>query len=662
MLRFRFAVAGAAFAALSCAALADLGQTEVLTPIRTITNIPCSPIDTNAFFPQIDNSIDLRKPRPENPLIITEPLSQKNNLPLGQVDWNRRRGSTRAYWPAIGYTGWIPPDPDLAVGPNNVVAVVNASIGFFSKTGTNTFLQASTTFFSGLGATSFQFDPKCFYDRVHDRFVISFVEQQDNPNVSKLLVAVSDDGNPTGTWYRYRIESMLNVGGTNYWLDYPGLGYNKDAIVVCGNMFGFVSGFAGVQFLVIPIAPLLSGGAASVTSLRDASGASAQVAEMIHPTIDRVYGVSRSGTSALRLYSVNNVTGSPTVTITSVAVPAFSLPSGSARSTNGRTLDAFSGDGRIFTVRFRGTRLVTSQNVQVGSDKGVRWHQVDMSNWPTSGAPSLVQSGNLTQGGTDIHMGAINQNLVGDVSIIATRSSTSITADIVYAGRMLADPAGTMGAINNLESSSGNNYSGGRWGDYFDCDVDPSNDTTFYGIGMGIASNNAWRTSIFSWNISTGGGGTVVVPPTSFTMIRGLVLAGGLPELLASDNQYLVMRPGIVFSTAEAPIQVQLDGTSANRTATNVKFTLEAGVNQGNIGQMIDLWNWNTNAYEQVDTRAASTLDSTVVVDITTNPQRFVNSTTGAVRAKVSFKSTGPVFSYPWQARMDYVKWDVTGS
>jgi hypothetical protein len=39
-------------------------------------------------------------------------------------------------------------------------------------------------------------------------------------------------------------------------------------------------------------------------------------------------------------------------------------------------------------------------------------------------------------------------------------------------------------------------------------------------------------------------------------MFRGAVVSGGLADLSESDDQRLILRPGLVFASAEAPIQV----------------------------------------------------------------------------------------------------------
>ena len=65
-------------------------------------------------------------------------------------------------FPGINNTGWIPPDPHMAVGPQHVVVMTNGAIAFFTKTGTFQFqdqIEGAGGFWGSLGATGFVFDP-----------------------------------------------------------------------------------------------------------------------------------------------------------------------------------------------------------------------------------------------------------------------------------------------------------------------------------------------------------------------------------------------------------------------------------------------------------------------------------------------------------------------
>ena len=75
------------------------------------------------------------------------------------------------YWDGIGQTNLRPPDPDVAAGPNHVVAVVNARFAFYDKCGNNLFESNFATYVGD--AVNFYFDPKVIYDTFSDRWIMT---------------------------------------------------------------------------------------------------------------------------------------------------------------------------------------------------------------------------------------------------------------------------------------------------------------------------------------------------------------------------------------------------------------------------------------------------------------------------------------------------------
>ncbi len=537
--------------ALGTAVFGQQGPPLINIPEVALERIPVSIMDTRLTANQIDTSVSVMPKRPSNPVAPPDFAAAPNELKAGGLLTEGRLGP-KEEWPAVGATGWYPPDPDLAVGLNHVVVVVNSTIAFFSKDGAKQYQQTAGTFFSGMGAGTFIFDPKCFYDRIHNRFVVVFLEQDDATETSKLLFAVSDDGDPNGTWYRYRIEAKLIVNNTAYWLDYPGFGYNKDAYVVSGNMFGFASSWAGVQFVVIRSAEVLSGQPAQTVRLRDSTGASVQMAEVIDATNPYVFGVSRSSTASMRLYAVMSPgTASPSITYRDVTVPSNSSPTGDSPSTNGRYLDTI--DGRVFNAVWRGNRLVTGHNSTSGNNVA-RWYEFDTGTWPASGLPSLVQAGMVSSPALHYFTPAINKNAAGSIAMLFTASSTTVTANVMMAGRLAGDPAGTMGAPSALQVSAGTNYTQNRWGDYFGVDVDPADDTTFYGIGEWVSSTNGWTTSVYTWTVAAATG-----PPAAPSGLTATAVSSSQINLAWTDN---------ASNETEFRIERSPDGSSFAQIAT----------------------------------------------------------------------------------------------
>jgi len=116
----------------------------------------------------------------------------------------------------------IPPDPIGAAGPSHLVSIVNTSIEWHTKAGVQEVSKRlgknSTTivgsFFESLTPTTGTFDPKVIYDQYANRFVVVTLERVGTiddaaANISRILLAVSDDSNPNGTWYFHAIDSKL---------------------------------------------------------------------------------------------------------------------------------------------------------------------------------------------------------------------------------------------------------------------------------------------------------------------------------------------------------------------------------------------------------------------------------------------------------------------
>ncbi|MFQ3586427.1 MAG: hypothetical protein SNJ74_10380 [Fimbriimonadaceae bacterium] len=506
--------------------------------------------------PQVNSFFKPGRASPTNPKpalstnIVFEPAATGAVAPV-------RRIQPLGRFPGIDATGWVPPDPHIAAGPNHVVQVVNSDIAWFDKTTGNLQFQVPMEpipgddegFFESLGVSPFVYDPKVLYDPVTERFIVVALELG-NPNVSKVLIAVSDDSDPNGAWAKYRFEAKLDIGGVEHWFDYPGFGCNRDAVVVTGNMFPFVgSGFGGSQAIVIPKAPLVTAQPATASQIHIPGRASIQVARTFDPNVDKVFMVGAGGpTNQLRTYAVVDLAASPVVQELSVPIPAFQPPASNAPSAQGRELDTL--DGRILDAAWRGGRLYACHAVRAGVGDvrtAVRWYEFETNGFTVGDPPTLRQAGTLVSPIAGEHYNmpglAVNQNF--DLVLVFTRSSESIVADIMAAGRRGGDPLGTVGTPIRLHSAAGAAYGGGgfnRWGDYFGAQTDPVDGTTFWTVGMTGKANGNWTTFIDRLTVvDLGLGVDAEIVPGSVAIFanQGTGLSGGVAELAASDASVL---------------------------------------------------------------------------------------------------------------------------
>ncbi|MFH0945487.1 MAG: hypothetical protein V2A76_09855 [Planctomycetota bacterium] len=476
------------------------GQTDSETP--PVTSYVITEYTTGICYPVISSTYDHQPQIELLPDAPTQRIVPFRRTPwLGEDKENDqtvpppgKRIKEFGGFGGISQTPWAPPDPTLAVGPNHIVSTTNMQVAWWTKGGTMQFSQrldssGNPGFLEPAGAGDFTFDPKCLYDEIEGRFLVLALEVYSS--TAYITFAISDDSDPNGTWYLYRTDAKTSISGSNFWVDYPGLGFDDDAYYVTGNLFGFSSGWGGVKYRIFDKTPLLTGAPVVYTDLRDGDSGSVQVAHM-HSTPVAPLFVSVKDSNEIRIQAITNPITSPALHTTDIIVPSFSNPTG-APNLGGGTISTV--DERIMTADFRGLSLLAGHNIEASGRNQARWYEFWPGTWPNSGTVTLLQSGNIDLGsGKHTFFPAIARNAAGNTAICFARSATTEYCSIWYTHRESGDAAGTMRAARELKDGEGN-YSG-RWGDYFDIAIDPTNDTTFWGIGEYADSGGSWRTWI----------------------------------------------------------------------------------------------------------------------------------------------------------------------
>lgn len=466
-------------------------------------------IDSRSWSPAIRNRAPfdgaLRRPAKLLPphsrdktLLRTPP----NDLVAGTMN-DRVRITPKAFFPAIDQSPWRPPDPSIAVGPGHVVTVVNMEIAWFTKDGTMEFQQrldasGEPGFLEDIGAGNFTFDPKCFYDPFMERFVVLALEVYRDTNESYMTFAVSDDDDPNGVWYKYRTWSVVDVDGEEFWNDYPGFGYDDRGWYVTANMYSFEQGATGTLVRMIDTTGALTGDPISYNDFLFGSY-SWQIAHA-RAAGETMRLVRVRGSTELRVLSIDDPTGSPTYEHGTVSVPGFDAR-GDAPCLDGPGLWVV--DARLFNAYIRFDRLWTGHGIQPLGENAVmaRWYELDVS----AQTPTLVQSGQIDLGdGEFTFFPAIAVNGLGNTAMVYGHSSASMFPTLEAVGRTPDDPLGTMSAPNVLAISETSPGIGDedlqRWGDYFDCTVDPVNDRTFWMTGE-IETLDGWQTQIIAFEV-----------------------------------------------------------------------------------------------------------------------------------------------------------------
>ncbi len=379
--------------------------------------------------------------------------------------------------------GSVPPDPELAVGPNHMIAVVNVAVAMYDKSGNTVFGPVPAgTLYSQSPCTSGLYDPNVLYDEEADRWIIAFDQGAFSATGGYCLLA-SQTGDPLGTWNEYFFQTN-SAGG---WLDYPHAGVGDNFIFMGGNIYTLGGNYVEGRIYAFNKANLYSG--APVTA----------VAQGMTATYDTPQPVNLHGASTGTWPNWGNThyfMSEPydgvnytlfewnTVTLTNqgdLAIGTGGMPVQVVQN-GGQNITA--NDWRPLDFEYRNgygwTTATNSCNPGAGTVNCVLWAQVDLANAALGPAGSGVYSSN----GDHRFFPDLAVNHCNDMALGYTKSSSSMFPSVWVTGRESGDPVGQLQA--EVEMKAGEiaylafDSVPRRWGDYTGMTIDPDGMTFWY--------------------------------------------------------------------------------------------------------------------------------------------------------------------------------------
>jgi hypothetical protein len=415
-------------------------------------------------------------------------------------------------------------------GTNNAVAIYRASTGAlqFGPYSAQSFF--SPVFHAG----DFFSDPQMYYDVMHDRWIVTWLEVDPSVTFDYLDIAVSQSNSPTqpapGAQYNiYQIGTNFepSAGGTPSFCDYDTLGNDYWSLdLTCVNFRG---SFVGNTMISINKLPMLSGagtnfywandflkiagGAAPSFRLSPATEEGVQDAEFFIAT-DAGYGGPSQNLAICAWTNLSNMgTTTPTVTCQNNNLGAnYTDPLAGRQSGGPNNLDPGLGPKQVY---FKGGRLYIAQATAVGGvQDGIYWAEVQPQ-LTTKAAhnPQWINGVIVTQTGLsfyaderiDTFMPTIMGTDENDISLVYNYTGTITFPSIVIAGRKATDAQGTMSQLTGgVYAAVGTHTNGsGRWGDYSACAV-TLNSVTRGGIWCageyaGPRASPGWNTRIYNF-------------------------------------------------------------------------------------------------------------------------------------------------------------------
>ena len=460
-------------------------------------------------------------------------------------------------------TGVSPGDPVVDVSANYIVYGVNGSSGtsftIYDKSGTK--LAGPTTFKSlapsGDGCATSVSDPIVLFDRLANRWFL--LEMGGTSSTAKMCIYVSKTENPvSGGWWFYGFSTPTQN-------DYPHCGVWNNAYVCTDNEGGsnvtayaydranmLIGATARAQQRFASV-PALAGygfqALTPVTFMGDSAHAPPTSTKQVlarHNDDEAHAGGSADTTrDFIDLYSINIDWNTPAnsgiSTLPRIAITEFNSwfrdystfatvpqPGSTSRldpirevilnSLVYRNLGSHESIVGQFATNVNAARSGTTVNA------GIRWFELRRTgggNW------TLQQEGTYAPGDSNTHhlVGTIATDNKGNIGLgyNTTRTSTpTVYATLGYTGRMAGDPAGVMTLGENTVAAGSAAETSGRWGDYYQMAVDPTDDCTFWMVGM-YRPASSWNTRIQDFKFSDCG-----AAPTTYSVSGTVSTATGV--------------------------------------------------------------------------------------------------------------------------------------
>jgi hypothetical protein len=374
--------------------------------------------------------------------------------------------------------GRIPSDAAGAVSSKYLLHVSNSSVVAQDRAGVVLSKVSLSSFWHDSAYPDAEvFDTRVLYDGVADRWILCTLYDQ-NFHKSALLIAVSDGGNPSLGWHRYRY--IVDAAFDDLDADYTRMAQTRDSIAITANLFGSIDMFAGI--FTIRKSDAYSGAATLPVSQLN-KFAYFDLVPVDGPESTQLYLVGAySGGIALSSYNAGTL-----VTITAATAPANTAQAFDAVGLQrGSTIKLDCGFTTVHNAVLKNGTIWVASQVDRSSPlrSSVLWWRILVGN------PAHVDTGLIDDptGATMYAFPSIAVNKFGAALIGYCVFNASLYPS---AGYSYIDPFNSLSAPALLKTGDGPSFTS-RWADYSTTIVD-SNDIDF------------WTNQTYAPVLSTGG-------------------------------------------------------------------------------------------------------------------------------------------------------------
>ncbi len=457
-------------------------------------------------------------------------------------------------------SGYTPPDTNGAVGPNNIVQLINGYYGVYSLTpsvningvGTPLLSESLSNFWTTSGVAlptassgygSFVSDPRVIYDPSSGHWFASSIDVMENSSTGKvsqtndLLLAVSRNSNPLDGFTGFKVGAYqptnpsLTTSEASYgktFADFPTLGITSNYVTIAANNFTvpnsqnqFASSPAYESVLVVNKSAL-TGTNPTTSNFNANSALTYQSFNNLGFTNQPVNDLNAAGKASYLFsnYDASGTGGTFTQNLNETRIAAVSSSGGLDTNYGLVPFNYQSGEpvnatqpGSSATIDTNDDRLSSSlttdssghiwgiQSVLNPTNSGLsalRWFEVAPVSTPGTGnAPTILAEGVISDPNNSLYFGSIAVNSLGKVVIGFTESGTMYPSAYALIGNLNGTNI-TLGSPLLLHAglAAYGNSGANRWGDYSSTWLDPTNPNIFWTFQEYAISSSQWGTQI----------------------------------------------------------------------------------------------------------------------------------------------------------------------
>jgi len=432
----------------------------------------------------------------------------------------------------IPMTNFIPPDPVIAAGPNHIIICANSLFWIMDKQGNILKVINAGPWWSPVWPDE-NGDPQVIYDHYAGRWVLVWMQVNSGTQTAGNLIAYSDDDNPLGDWYMYRLDTKTNgTTPSNTWGDYPKVGYDEEAIYILTRAIDFAG--SGLQYNKIRIInknELYSSNAGPLTYndiwdiRKPGEGAAGQMLDCIHPGISYtpgsgawfywargIYGGNPVSADFYAIYKILNPLTAPVLRGKVLPVQTYTSPPLANQLGGGMGIETIGWITRAPIIR--DGFLYTSHDIQNSTNSNyssIKYLKIDLN------TVSIVDNIEFGAIGNFYLFPALTIDQDHNIAITFSRSADDEYIGAYYTTIHANDPQGFIPS-QPIAEGQGNyvvTYSGNinRWGDYFGIYLDPANEYDIWTLSEYAADTDTWGTYVGQIRMVPFPGPTVFTDP-----------------------------------------------------------------------------------------------------------------------------------------------------